>query len=1459
MQFRVGFPIILFRVPGRFRWPCLASLALALIGFEFDRTIATEPWTDPRMPVKEGLELWLDASTIHAAAAANGHVIPPANPGSRIAPAIAVWHDGSGQQWDMQQAFQDHRPTLVYPAAVHPDLPVVRFDGLDDALLSAAGRRSTRALTLFLVAAPLSNSGGFRAFAAANRRFTNDYVSGLNLDQGPFATPTFSTLNIEGIGFQGAQNLRTEPQPLGKFQLLAVTVDDASGQVRLHIDGQPHGRRTRAVHDLALDQFVVGARFYSNSSTPPHLTGHLQGELAELLVFRRSLNDDERQQLEQYLRRKYAPLFELPVRNPDSDAGLRTVADPPEVQVLVPGFEAFRLPLDLPNVNNLRFTDAGELLALGYDGNLFRLVDSDGDGIEDRSELWWNNQGRLRSPIGMAILPPNSPWGRGVVVAAKGKVARISDEDGDGVAETESILATGWAELPHNVDALGVAIGAAGEIFFGLGTADFTNPFLIGADGRSQYDPRGERGTIQRLRPGAARPEQFCSGIRFPVGLAVHPGGQLFCTDQEGATWLPNGNPFDELLQIEEGRHYGFPPRHPRHLPRVVDEPSVFNYGPQHQSTCGLSFNFTQTGKWLGPDEWRGNLFVAGYSRGKIFRTRLAQSEFGTVASTELFACLQRLCVDVAVAPNGDLLVATHSGMPDWGSGPAGKGTLYKIRYRDRETPQPVATWSTAPGEFAVAFDRPCSIEQFQDVISGMHLEAGKYVGPGDRFETLRPGYQIVQMQQAERRQRFEIDTISLSSDRTVLSVRTRPDPVATSYALTLPARAAPRETGAETAPAKSLRIRSIEELDLALNRLGIQMDWHPQSPPSPTASPPTASPPTASPPTASPGDSSSEERQSADAIRSWLPHFDTDVTAQLLGSWPGHQLLRTIWEQSGELRLRTQLRCGNWLQPVTQPGSKLDEPLPAEEAILNWYGRMPFAVRIGDQEFRADRDKAGRFLVRSSLAGLVGWKSLELRMATGLPLESQPGQPILSVAFSTADDARLRPLGVDRFRLPWAVDPRADDPSAGHGDAANRPDPRLAGGDWYRGRAIFHGAKASCSKCHSIAGEGGQIGPDLSNLWHRDYDSVERDIIHPSAALNPDYVTYRLATHDGRILLGTLRSRDEELLIGDLRAEVQSVSSDDIESIVPQSVSVMPEGLLRELSDGERRDLFTFLLSQTPSEFAPAPISRPDAPPARGSDIVDRILAGGKQPASLKPLQLLLVSGPKDHGENEHDYPQWRERWAAQLALAPDVTVRTASGWPDESQWQTADVVVLYSANPDWSADKARQLDAFQQRGGGLVLIHYAVNGQQAPNELAERIGLAWQGGRSKFRHGALQLKVTAPEHPIVRGIPAWDFVDESYWELVGDRKQVQVLAMQQEEGAEHPMLWTTQRGSGRVFVSILGHYSWTFDDPVFRAILLRGIGWVSASDDSAVDRFQSIVPIGARIDRRKARTTPK
>src|SRR5262249_49967551 len=157
-----------------------------------------------------------------------------------------------------------------------------------------------------------------------------------------------------------------------------------------------------------------------------------------------------------------------------------------------------------------------------------------------------------------------------------------------------------------------------------------------------------------------------------------------------------------------------------------------------------------------------------------------------------------------------------------------------------------------------------------------------------------------------------------------------------------------------------------------------------------------------------------------------------------------------------------------------------------------------------------------------------------------------------------------------------------------------------------------------------------------------------------------------------------------------------------------------------------------------------------------------------------------------------------------------------TADRWPSKEDLARADVLVWYSANPDWTPERAKELDAFLARGGGMVYLHYAVNGRGAPEAFADQIGLAWRDGRSKFRHGPLDMSFPNARHPITRGFEKVHFVDETYWELLGDPSKIDLLGTAPEEGKPRPLLWTYQKGKGKVFCSIPGHYSWTFDDPL-------------------------------------------
>jgi type 1 glutamine amidotransferase len=194
---------------------------------------------------------------------------------------------------------------------------------------------------------------------------------------------------------------------------------------------------------------------------------------------------------------------------------------------------------------------------------------------------------------------------------------------------------------------------------------------------------------------------------------------------------------------------------------------------------------------------------------------------------------------------------------------------------------------------------------------------------------------------------------------------------------------------------------------------------------------------------------------------------------------------------------------------------------------------------------------------------------------------------------------------------------------------------------------------------------------------------------------------------------------------------------------------------------------------------------------------------------------------------------------------MAENVTIATHSGFPSAAQLAKADVTVFYSANPGWDANAAKLLDDYQKRGGGLVYVHYGVEGGKDHMALAERIGLAFYA--SAFRHGALELVFNDSNHPITKGFSRIKFVDESYWNMKGDTKRIHDLADSMEDGQPRPQLWSMERENGRVFVCIPGHYMWTFDDPLFRVLLLRGIAWTAR--DENVDRFNDLVTIGARV----------
>jgi putative heme-binding domain-containing protein len=1001
----------------------------------------------------------------------------------------------------------------------------------------------------------------------------------------------------------------------------------------------------------------------------------------------------------------------------------------------------------------------------------------------------------------MALTPPGYKRGRGVFVPSKSKLSLLLDKDGDDKAEEEVIVATGWRELWTQVDALGVAVDPRDQsIYFGLGTWNFANGYQVNDKGVPEYRLDDEHGTILHVSPDFKSREIVCTGIRFPVSLRFNKDGELFCTDQEGATWLPNGNPFDELLHIQKGRHYGFPPRHPRYLPNVVDEPSEFDYRPQHQSACGMNFNEPSIdGSIFGPKWWRSDALVTGYSRGKLWRTKLVRTASGYVAQTQLIGTTSMLQVDACVAPDSSLVLSTHSGGPDWGSGPSGMGTLYKVTYhKNANAAIPCLVWAESPREVRIAFDQPVEPKLLKDLTSRATINGGEFVSAGDPFESLRPGYAVVQRQMNLPRFGVDVQNVQLSPDRRTLILATAPHSAAVGYSITLPS-VRPLEDAAMKQPPI---LPQYPDIDLAYDLHGVRAKL------------------------------SSETGKTV--WQGWIPHLDLDVSQQLTAASAPHEELSKNLSQGGVLVLNTKLDLKDLLHPAVQPGATLDYEYPPEEAVLTFTSNAWLDVLVDGASVKSDRSKRDLQSAQVTLkAGQENLHNLEVVL-------TQPRQEpfTLHVSYHTKEDAHERPLQLRRMLLPWAEQSRK------HSEIVNNRDlPELKGGNWLRGEKEFFGSTAGCSKCHAMRGRGGKIGPNLSNLPQRDYASVLRDVTQPSFAINPDYVSQTVLLDSGRVLTGRVRTEGETLIVADQEGKETVVPRSEVDSLEHSPLSIMPEGIPKALGEARLRDLLTFLLVEPPH----MPVyGEASPPPARTLDEVNAVLAGAEPSASSRPLHLVLVAGPKDHGPGEHDYPAWKGVWQQLFEMAENVRVTTAEDWPSDEQLKTADGLVFYQ-HGDWNAQRARDVDAFLARGGGITYLHYAVDGRGNAAEFAKRIGLAWNGGHAKFRHGPLDVDFApGSRHPIARNFSKVNFVDESYWQPVGDPTRIDLIATCIEEGQPQPLFWTREHGGGRIFVSIPGHYAWTFDDPLFRTLILRGIAWTAKEP---VDRFNDLVLPGARV----------
>jgi putative heme-binding domain-containing protein len=134
------------------------------------------------------------------------------------------------------------------------------------------------------------------------------------------------------------------------------------------------------------------------------------------------------------------------------------------------------------------------------------------------------------------------------------------------------------------------------------------------------------------------------------------------------------------------------------------------------------------------------------------------------------------------------------------------------------------------------------------------------------------------------------------------------------------------------------------------------------------------------------------------------------------------------------------------------------------------------------------------------------------------------------------------------------------------------------ASGDLEKGRAVFASA---CQVCHSVNGEGGQIGPVLNGAGASGQEALLRAILTPNAAMEAGYRNYRILLADGETLDGFLVSEDENaIVLRQPNLQDQRIPREQIRRAEHTQKSIMPERLLDAMSPDNVRDLFAYLKS---------------------------------------------------------------------------------------------------------------------------------------------------------------------------------------------------------------------------------------------------------------------------------------
>ncbi len=244
--------------------------------------------------------------------------------------------------------------------------------------------------------------------------------------------------------------------------------------------------------------------------------------------------------------------------------------------------------------------------------------------------------------------------------------------------------------------------------------------------------------------------------------------------------------------------------------------------------------------------------------------------------------------------------------------------------------------------------------------------------------------------------------------------------------------------------------------------------------------------------------------------------------------------------------------------------GSELPDP-QGTSLIADWIRRLPGGSGDHDSDYRPDEP------IGKSLASPVSAIPLAAHVGNGL---GDGGREKVFAAVAKLPPGNVRDLFEGYL-------PHTGERKLG---ANPRPHTILARkGDADRGKELYWSQRVQCQTCHRIDGKGTELGPDLSAIGKaRTREELLESLLEPSRRIDPPYQPYLVRTLDGRSFVGLLVKRDaKEVVLKDGQNKEARVAAGDVESLQPARDSLMPTGVLADLTAQQAADLLEYLATR--------------------------------------------------------------------------------------------------------------------------------------------------------------------------------------------------------------------------------------------------------------------------------------